>query len=198
MRSYDEQAVRARLARLRRAERAAFAAACAERLWPLFVRYANITGQADPRSLRTALDDTWRAVQGNEVDLAEAQQVAEGMVPSDEGEWVHEMGYGLHAAACVAYAVRTWLTDDPQEAAWAARQVYEAADHAAQHARPDLDFDLDGPDAERTLREHPAVQAALAGIEDDLAAVESADPDSWDGLRKRAEEDGAERARSLS
>ncbi len=190
--------MRARLARLGRAEKAAFGAACAERLWPLFVWYANITGRADPRSLRRVLDDTWRAMQGNEVNLAEAQQVAEGMVPSDEGESVHETGYGQNAAACVAYAVRTWLNDDAQEAAWAARQVYEAADYAAQHARPDLDFDLDAPDAERALREHPAVQAALAGIEDDLAAVESAEPDSWDGLRKRAEEDGAVWARSLS
>jgi Protein of unknown function (DUF416) len=190
--------VRGRLARLGRAERTAFAAACAERLWPLFVRYADVTGHADPGSLRTVLNDTWRAVRGEDVDLAGAQHLRQEMVPSDDGEWIHEMGYGQNAAAGVAYAVRTWLTDDPQEAAWAARQIYEAADYAAQHARPDLDFDLDRPHAEAALRGHPAVQAALAGTEDDLGAVESADPASWDGLRKRAEQDGAVRARSLS
>lgn len=46
------------------------------------------------------------------------------------------MGYAQNAAAAVACAVRTWMTDEPQEAVWGARQVYEAADYAAQHALP--------------------------------------------------------------
>lgn len=48
--SYDESAIRARLAKLDRASRTAYASACAERLWPLFERYAGATGEAAPRS----------------------------------------------------------------------------------------------------------------------------------------------------
>lgn len=187
--AYDEPEIKTRLDALDRAHKTAFAAACAERLWPLFERYSRVTGEGDVTALRAVLDGAWSAVQGEEVaSLAEAQEVAEGMVPSDEGEWVFEMGYGQNAAAAVAYVVRTWLTDDPQEGVWGARQVYEAADYAAQHSLPDLN--LNAPGAEQRLLQTPAVQTALAGLSADLLAVESPVSDKWRGLRQRARQEG--------
>lgn len=83
-------------------------------------------------AVEAILEDVRRAAFGGEVsNLARAQQIVEDMVPADEGEWTFEMGYGQSAIAAVVYAVRTWLTDDPQEAVWAARQVHQAADYAA-------------------------------------------------------------------
>jgi len=170
--SYDESAIRARLARLDRASRTAYASACAERLWPLFERYAQATGEGDPAVLRGVLDEVWLAAQGvNAGDLSQAQEVAEDMVPVDEGEWVLEMGHGQNAAAAVAYAVRTWLTEDPQEGVWAARQVYEAADYAAQRSLPALDLNAAG--AEEELFQSRIVQAAVTGLAEDLDTVEA-------------------------
>ena len=82
---------------------------------------------------------------------------------------------------------------DPQEAAWAARQLYDAADYAAQ--RQIADLDLNDPRAEDALLATPVVQEALAGIEQDLAgAVE--DGAGSEALRPRAQE-GGERLAAL-
>ncbi len=117
------------------------------------------------------------------------------MVPVDEGEWILETGYGQNAAAAVAYAVRTWLTEDPQEGVWAARQVYEAADYGAQRSLPGLDLNAAG--AEETLFQSRIVQAAVTGLAEDLDAVEAPAGDEWVGLRDRARREGALWARTL-
>jgi Protein of unknown function (DUF416) len=196
MARYDEVEIKARLAPLDKSQKTAFAAACAERLWSLFERYSEATGRGDVAALRVVLDSAWRAARGEQVvGLDGAQGVAEGMVPSDDGEWVFEMRYGQNSTAAVAYAVRTWLTDDPQEGAWGARQVYEAADYAAQRSLPDLD--LNGPDAEQRLLASRAVQDALAGMSTDLMTVESHTGDRWERLQQRARQEGEAWARTL-
>ncbi len=194
--SYDESEIGARLVRLERFNRTAFAAACAERLWPLFERYVRVTGEGDSVVMRAVLDRVWLAVQGRDAgDLSQAQAEVEAMVPIDEGEWVFEMGYGQNAAASVAYAVRTWLRHNPQEAVWAARQVYEAADYAAQRSLADLD--LNSAAAEAELFNSEIVQVALAGLAADLASAEAPSGDGWSGLRDRARLEGASWARTL-
>ncbi len=147
--------------------RALFAASCAERLFGLYERA--------PGQLRAALEAAWEGE-----DVARWQQVAEGLV-SDEDP------YGENAAAAVAYALRTWMTDEPREAAWAARQVYEAADFAAQRQLEELD--LNAPGAEDQLADRPVVQEALAGIADDLAAALAGTPAA--DLRRAAREGSA-------
>ena len=194
--AYDEADIKARLAKLDRFHRTAFAAACAERLWPLFERYARATGEGDVEALHSILDMAWSAAQGVVVEgMAGAQEAAEAMVPNDEGEWVFEMGYGQNAAAAVAYALRACLTDDTQEGVWGARQLYEAADYAAQHSLPDLD--LNAPGVERALFQSPAVQSALAALSADLIDVESSEGHDWALLRERAREEGEVWARTL-
>ncbi|MDQ0677438.1 hypothetical protein QFZ30_000820 [Arthrobacter pascens] len=41
------------------------------------------------------------------------------MPPSDDEEWVLEIGYGENAASSVAYAIRTWLTAEREGRIWA-------------------------------------------------------------------------------
>lgn len=146
MASYDEAEFKNRLSRLDRARKTAFAAACAERLWPIFPRCAEASGEGDVAALRTVLDDAW-------------------------------------------------LTDDPREAAWAARQVYEAADYAALCAHPELRLHV--PGTGRTLLESAMVQTALAEMAADLVAVESPPTDDWEGLRMRARDEGSVWAATL-
>lgn len=186
MLTYDEPANVQRLTRLDRTRKAAFAAACAQRLLPLFDRYAAATS-ADPAIVHEALERVWGTLRGAQGDLRPLQAAVEGQVPQENDDWTLETGYAQNAAACAAYAVRTWLTDDPQEAAWASRQVYELADYAVQQLLPDLDLNL--PDAESQLLGHALVQAALEGIEHDLCEVESATLD-LDHLANRASREG--------
>ena len=132
---YDEALLVVELSRLTPATRVMFAASCAERLRPLYGRYQEVSDEANPDQLDAALEAAWGAASGAmpRDALSAWQVVAEGLVPDEDDEsWVDEFAYGQNGAAAVAYALRTALTSDPQEAAWAARQVYEAADFAAQ------------------------------------------------------------------
>lgn len=197
MRVYDEQALVERLSRVDRRSKTAFAASCAQRLLPLFARYAESLGLSEQGArLADIVDAAW-AVAANEPtarDLADLQAEAEAMVPTDEDAWILEMGYGQNAAAAGAYAVRTWLTDNPQEAGWAARQVYELADYAVLQGAPDLD--LDSPHAATQVLASNVVQSALDGLARAIEVVESAPP-AWQQLRADADADGRKMADSV-
>lgn len=169
---YDEVRLRRRLETLDRASRASFAAACAERLWPLVERYALVSSVPADRvaQLRGALDAVWAGAMGQAADVAGAQHLAESMVPREDEKWVMEAGYGQNAIAAIAYAARTWLTDHPQAAVWAARQVYEAGDYGAQQ---ELDDGVFSAAVEEELQNAPVVVAAVRAIADDLEAAGS-------------------------
>jgi uncharacterized protein YjaG (DUF416 family) len=185
---YDEPALLAKLEPLDRWAKTAFAAACAQRLLPLFERYAKCVG-ASERSQRLAqiLSAAWDVASGQVLDVQTMESEAESMVPSDDEEWLLETGYGDDAAAAVAYAIRTWLTDDAQEAAWAARRLYEVADYAFWQTNPEAD-----PNAKDTQAECLAsktVQGALSALDQDLDTVASSPP-SWLELRQRSDIQG--------
>lgn len=173
---YDEPLLVVELSRLTPASRVVFAASCAERLRPLYRRYQEMSIEANSDQLDAALEAAWGAALGAmpREALSAWQVVAEGLVPDEDDEsWVDEFAYGQNGAAAVAYALRTALTSDPQEAAWAARQVYEAADFAAQRQFPDLELNAAG--AEDGVLSTPVVQEALAGLGDLLMSVQSRD-----------------------
>jgi hypothetical protein len=173
---YDEGGFLHRLEQLDRASKTAFAAACAERLWPLVERYASVAavpvGQI--AALRAALDAVWRGCVGGSEDIAGVQVLAESMVPREDDQWVFEAGYGQNAIAAVAYAARTWLTGEAQEAVWAARQVYEAADYGAQQYFLGVAAYL--VDVEEGLRHSPVVRGAVSALVADLEAAAQGDP----------------------
>jgi hypothetical protein len=132
--------------------------------------------------LRRSLDAVWGVVSGETCDLTHAREVVEEMVPYEDDDWAVEAGYAQNAIAAIAYAARSWLTDDPQEAVWAARQVYEAADYGAQrHLRGEKVYSVA---LEERLANTDVVKAAVRGISDDLLAAES---DSVAVLRQRAQ-----------
>ena len=193
MRVYDEPALRGTLEPLDRWAKTAFAAACAQRMFPLFERYAQSAGEpAQAQRLAEILSAAWDVASGlvNDVRLMDSE--AASMPPSDDEEWVLEVGYGQNAAFAVAYAIRTWLTDDPQEAAWAARQVYEVAEYAVFESdlKPgEIYLYRPGDRAEDEALKSQIVQAALSAIEQDLDTVVSSPP-AWLKLRQTAEREG--------
>lgn len=184
MRVYDEEELAAESRQLSRSARAAFAAACAERLWPLVERYAATVSMPAERLqvLRRTLDAVWDVVRGASSDLGNAQETAESMVPLEDDSWVLEAGYAQNAIAAIAYAARSWLTDDPQEAVWAARQVYEAADYGAQQ-RDGGTQKLYSVAVEEQLLSSTVVQAALEAISD---GIEAARVESAETMRQRS------------
>jgi uncharacterized protein YjaG (DUF416 family) len=182
---YDESALLDRLAGASPRARALFAARVAERLFGLYEYFAERAAQGDPNTLRAALDAAWKALDTDvpTAELARQQELAEDLVPEEDDDWVTESGYAQNAAAAVAYALRTRLTDNPQEAAWAARQAYDTTDYAAQRQLEDVEFDDAGEDA---LVSQPVVQEALAGLNTDLEAA-LAEPPAEETSRLRDE-----------
>lgn len=113
------------------------------------------------------------------------------MVPDEDDEgWTAGRTYAGNAAA---YAVQTWLTNDPQEAAWAARQLFDAADLAYFQANPGGDFTAEAE--EKASLEAPVVQSVIFAIHRDLEAIETGRPLS--ALRQRAEMEGRDWAATL-
>lgn len=188
MQEYHEDDIRSRLSVLDRHSKTAFAVSCAQRLVPLYGRYARAVGtHQETLKLSAMVDAVWNVVSGVDVDLRSFQAEAESMVPSDVEGWILETGYGQNAAAAAAYAIRTWLTDSPEEAAWAARQVYEIADYAVLQGGFAPSFNH--RDLEGRVLATDAVQLALKAIARSLELAESSHV-SWLTLREEANADG--------
>ena len=196
MRTYDEHALLAKLELLDRRAKTVFAVSCAQRLFPLFERYAPaVRAPALSERLAEIVAAGWdlAATPMGEVQRMEAE--ATSMVPDEDDDgWVRESAYAQNAAAAVAYAMGAWRTDDPQQAVWAATQLYEAADYAFWQANPDADLNDSGAALGSGF-----VQAALTAMDEDLAIVASSASSalSWVELRRRADTEGRAWAATL-
>ncbi|GAC1477129.1 MAG: hypothetical protein NVS1B16_08040 [Pseudarthrobacter sp.] len=99
------------------------------------------------------------------------REAAEALVPLEDDSWMDESALAEHAAGAVAYAIRSWLTGDAQEACWAARQIYEALDFWVT-TRDNLDLNAKG--AEAWIMTHPLIQEELARQCQDLEELRMA------------------------
>ncbi|MDD0857305.1 DUF416 family protein [Arthrobacter alpinus] len=184
-----------RLKMLNRSSKTAFAAACAQRLSPLYGRYYADGAPTETENLAGILKCVWEAAEGNDLTLDGLADVAESLMPIDD-ERHSDPAYAQCAAACVAYATSVWQSGDPVDAELAARQVYDAADFAAWTLFPIEGAVPSGTD--KFIERQQVVQVALQGIESDLSAVEGASgSDGWDELRLRASSEGEVWCRTL-
>ena len=164
---FDEPELIARLDSLPREHRAAFAAACAERLFPAYVRFSREARQAAPETLRTALNLLWDDLMGvpqPEQEVRASARTCLALVPSEEDEPSDAQPYAEDAATALGYALEARVSTGSQEAMWSARRAYETLDRFVM-------FDDSGVVVtanERRLLEHPLVQAELARQHRDL------------------------------
>lgn len=195
--TYDESDIVRRLAAVAPDVRTAFAVACANFVAPMFERYAHAIGAPElSTQLVTIVDSVWEALSDARThiaDLREGQVMAESMVPQEGEAWIVESGYAQNAAAAAAYAVRARLTGEPQEAAWAARQMYELADYAVLQI--DQTINLNSPESEGRILATELIQNTLETLEDFLEMV--GDRSSWGRLRAHAVTSGRKFAASV-
>lgn len=172
---YDEPALISKLSRLDPKQRAAFAAAAAERLVPAYEAFHDKTGGGDPRTLRAWLDAVWgHLIEREELVIADHLDVVDSLTPSESEEWSVVTGLAENAAVAVSYAIDAALGCSAQDAAWAARQLYEAADLWVR-TRDDVDFNVSG--AEATVLADPIVQSELRRQARDLDQLERSETD---------------------
>lgn len=155
-----EEAIR-RLDRLPVRLRAAFAASCAERLYPAYVAYSAFhrgDEGGDPQGLRQALDLVWNwSREGRSSvpeDLTEIIEYCESLIPEEE---TVNSGYAEDACAAIIYALDT-MKGDQLGAYWAASRVYDAVDQYVGdllYAESPRKFDYE------RVRQHEIVQSEL-------------------------------------
>jgi uncharacterized protein YjaG (DUF416 family) len=164
---FEEQWLRGELDRLPRTHRAAFAAACAERLFPAYVRFSEEARTGDVETLRGALSRLWQDLAGDalsELEIHGAARRCLALVPPEE-PWLESQPSAEDAAASVVYALQSRVNEGSQEALWSARRAYDALDSLVRGDRPAVPVTA-SPD-QRAL-EHELVQAELARQARDL------------------------------
>lgn len=132
MHKFEEQSLRRELDRLPPSSRVAFAASCAQRLVGICHRFLAEAGRYDRASdCDRALEYVWTHILEPTPGGAATQLLADVMalVPDqDAPRWTPLTAYGDDALSALAYCLSCLQSGDSQDAAWAARRVYEAVD----------------------------------------------------------------------
>lgn len=166
---YDEMELTRKLKCLPSRLRPVFAACCAERQLYGYQVFHNKTKRGDPLALGDILNKLWNDLSGEELHRAELQCLLDrcmALIPKEDPvSWCHEQSHAEEAGAAVAYSIRARLTDDSQEAAWAARTAYGSI---VYHIENCIWSDPSGWPSEHEVLNHPLVQAELIRQQRDL------------------------------
>lgn len=185
MTSFDENVLVGELAVLSAQARIAFAVATATRQLGNYERFAHEIKSETAHRPREIANQLWSDLSSKTVDQvtwsARLDQVM-NMLPGEDEDWVIWHALADDALSSLAYSIRCLLKPEVQEAAWAARRAYEAADQAAIRIlaiQPGL------PDAEMKIKSHDCVQRELVRQRNDLALLRA---EAIDEVRDQAQQ----------
>ena len=179
-------ALKAALMTLPERTQAAFAAACAERLYPAYAAFVRTSGRDDEGLVRQALDLAWSGAKVGVVPEHDPSGLVErcvALIPDTEAEDAIP-AHADDAIASVAYALQAAAGLDPRASGWAAQRVTDTLDDFVRSN------DVGGtlPDAEQRVWEHPLIRTEISRREDDLRRLNSASdwPAAVDAVRASA------------
>jgi hypothetical protein len=181
--SFDENSLAAELMTLPEQARVAFAAATATRQLSSYERLARALDLGSARRPRELAVQLWSDVYAVAVDHAAwSARLDEVMalLPEESEDWAIGHALADDALSSLAYAIRCLLKPDPQEAVWAGRRAYEAADQAAICV---LGVQPGSPTDEAAIKSHNYVQRELARQRRDLSLLHA---DSVDEMQRQA------------
>jgi len=168
----DEEELWRQLERLPNRLRVAFAAACAERQIPNYFRFSKAAGHGNLNILIGALNCLWDELQGKPAPETQLQQQLDScmsLLPDPEQDSLGGLAYYAEdAVSSAAYAIRTRLRSDIQQAVWAARRAYNALDEFVGAKTHNVRSDQE---REERIRLHSLVQAELRRQQADLVQL---------------------------
>jgi uncharacterized protein YjaG (DUF416 family) len=148
-----------------------FAVALATRQLPNYEWFGSQFDAARAKRPRQIVEQIWHAIESNVIHaydwngtLAEVMD----LMPEEDEEWGIAHSLADDALSSLAYTIRCMLSGEPQEAAWAARRAYEAADQAAIKI---MNVDFKKPGTEVGLLASPIVQRELSRQHRDLTLL---------------------------
>ena len=163
---YDS-ALKGELKELPQQTQAAFAAACAERLYPAYAAFVQASRRDDQGLIRRTLDLAWDGAKTGVVAVEDPARLFEqcvALIPGDEAEEEVIPAHADDAIASVAYALQAAAGLDAKAAGWAAEQVTNCLDTFLLSN----EIDISAPDAEQRVWEHLLVVTEVRRRKDDL------------------------------
>jgi hypothetical protein len=151
------------LSRASPSARTAFAASCAEVLYPLWLQYGHAVGEPDEGVIRAALDACWEWAAGDAnrgVDPADLADEVAGLAPRSDESPSKLAPWAQNAALATAAALDAWAGAALDRVAAASDRVVESLDYVADPGEPG-DLEVVRTELDRQRR-------ALAG---DVASV---------------------------
>jgi uncharacterized protein YjaG (DUF416 family) len=194
---FDRDSLAKELSSLPKRLRAAFAAACAQRLMPSYVRSASENSTANPRLVARILGDLWKDLENDSHrpdEIKKEVEICESLIPDYDHKYFEGMEYAEDAVMSLAYALDARLTGESKKAALAAEHVNDAVD---THVLRLLGIEVIRPGDDVILKAHPLIQAEYRRQRVDLVDLRSAanNPRSERAIitqiKRRAESDAA-------
>jgi len=139
---FDDQQLANDLAVLSDTSRAAFAAACAQRLMPCWIAYTNANQDSCESSsvVTEGLDKLWSVIEVDDYGQTELCILLDEIskrIPSEDEAWDIGVPYAEDAASIVAYAIQAKLENSCIAAMYCAKRAYEVADNFAINSTND-------------------------------------------------------------
>ena len=172
---YDS-ALKADLKPLPQRTQAAFAAACAERLFPAYAAFLKASGRDDHGLVRRRLDLAWDGARSGAIPVEDPADLFEqcvALIPSDESEHDPIPAHADDAIASAAYALQAAAGLDDKAAGRAAERVTNSLDNFLLSN----EIDISEPEAERRVWEHSLIAAEVNRRKNDLRRL--ADTTDW-------------------
>jgi uncharacterized protein YjaG (DUF416 family) len=149
--------------------RAAFAAACAERLWPSYPAFSELEEWGDPAAVRQVLDDLWGSAEGEElpaVQIPELVQILDPLAPDlDDFTGSFLASAALNVIAAIVAGVECGREQAAGRAGDAAWLVVETLDQY-------LSFTL-ADDSDENIYSHLLMVSEFERQEEDLRVLKS-------------------------
>ena len=173
---HDKQQLTDDLAKLPRVLLMTFAAACAQRLLPNYLRYASAARHAKPAAMSNALAGLWSMIESCRFDegvLAKDYDLCLSLIDDANNneaprrEYIQGGAEAEDAVLAIAYAIRA-RNGDPEEGEAAAEQAINAIDSYLTQRH---EVDLDDKEWHQKLEAHPIMQMELRRRHMDLAEL---------------------------
>ena len=183
-----------KLSSLPRRLRTAFAAACAQRLMPGYIRSASRNSNANPQQMIKILDELWNDIRGGSPDRSKLNRDVEScaaLIPDYDVSYFDGTEYAEDAICSLIYVIESELKGEAEKPAWAADRAHESLFHFVEslvgHAETRADLARIDP--------HPLIQTELRRQAADFVDLESAaknpgsEPAIIARIRRRAQAD---------
>jgi uncharacterized protein YjaG (DUF416 family) len=168
---FEEKELISQLTLLPNRLQTAFAAACAERQFPNYVRFSGLTATGNPERLAIILAGLWSSVLDDSRRDGELETFLEScasLLPDQRHEQLEEYAYAEDAVASVIYAIETRLAGGCEKAMWAARLAYSSIDDYVANR---LQVTILDRKAEDSIIAHPLIQTEFVRQRDDMAQL---------------------------